>query len=384
VRFGARAWVAAYLVVVAAFLATVATYYHPSFGFTAFIEFPLANHDNEIPAVRAVPHYDYPDSGGYDGQFYAQLAVDPLLRDPAIDEALDTPPYRARRILIPWISHLAGWGRPAAVLHVYSLQAVAAWIVLAWFITRWIGPTTGRGFFLASTALVAHGPLMSVRYALPDLAAALLVATGVLAVERGRPSLAMLALGAAGLARDTSLAGVTMFGSIVRRSTGSWMRASLLAAFAVVPLLVWFDYIYSIYRTTTFDGSNHFVAPFSGILWKLGMIGTTVADRGLSAQTFDGITTLAAFLAQAGWLVWLFAFRRDRSPWVLTGLGFFALALVTDPPVWEGFPGAYPRVFMPVMLAAHVTLARRPGLWWLVLLVSLDVVAGVRLLAGSP
>jgi hypothetical protein len=88
-----------------------------------------------------------------------------------------------------------------------------------------------------------------------------------------------------------------------------------------------------------------------------------------------------AFSAQAAWLVWLLARHRDASPWVLAGLGFLALAAVADPPVWEGSPGAYPRVFMPVMLAAHATLARRRGLWWLVALSGLDVVPGIRLLA---
>jgi len=377
-------WRAAYLGVVAAFVATVATYYHPGFGFTAFIEFPLANHDSEIPAVRSTPHYDHPESGGYDGQFYAQLAVDPLLRDPAIDTALDTPPYRARRILMSWLSFAIGLGRPAAILQVYALHAVVAWLLLAWLITRWIDPATGRGFLLASTALLAHGPLMSVRYALPDLAAALLVALAVRAVEGNRRSLSALALGAAGLARDTSLAAVTMFSGLLRRSPGSWLKTGLLVAGSALPLLVWVDYIHSIYRSTTFQGSAHFVAPFSGLAWKIGQIAGAVGAGDVGWTTADSALALTAFLAQSGWLIWLLARHRDTSPWVLTGLGFLALAVVTDPPIWEGFPGAFPRVFLPVMLAAHVTLARRTGLRGLLVLVSLDVVPGVRLLAGSP
>jgi len=100
VRRGARAWVAAYLGVVAAFVATVATYYHPDFGFTRLIEFSLANHESEIAAVRDTPHYDDPASVGYDGQFYAQLAVDPLLRDPTIDAARVSAPAQmnSRRV----------------------------------------------------------------------------------------------------------------------------------------------------------------------------------------------------------------------------------------------------------------------------------------------
>lgn len=381
-KVGARTWVAAYLVVIAAFLVTVATYYHPGFGFTALIEFPQSRHDLELPVVKATPHVDHPDSGGYDGQFYAQLALDPLLKDHDLDEALDTAPYRARRILMSWVSYAAGLGQPAAVLQVYALHAVAAWLLLAWLITRWIPPTTGRGFALASSALLAHGPMMSVRYALPDLAAAVLIAAAVLAAERNRTAISALLLGAAGLTRDTSLAALGLVGGTLRRSPASWLRAALLVLLAVAPLLVWFDYIFSIYRTRTLLDSGHFVAPFSGLWWKLSAVIGGLAHDGLTFPAIDDVTALTAFVAQGAWLVWLLVRHRDTSPWVLTGLGFVALALVVDQAVWEGAPGAYPRVLLPLTLAAHVTLARTSrSLWWLVVLIGLDVVPGIRVLA---
>ena len=379
---GARAWIAGYLIVLAAFLVTVATYYHRDSGFTAFIEFPIQNHEREIPAVRGAPHYDHSDSGGYDGQFYAQLAVEPLLKDRALDTALDTPPYRARRILMPWASYAAGLGRPAAVLQAYALHAVVAWLLLAWLIVQWIPPTSGRNFVLAATAMLAHGPLMSVRYAMPDLAAAALIALAVLAAERGRWLASAIVLGAAGLTRDTALSAVAIFAGLLRRSMVSWVHAAVLVVVAVAPLLVWFDYIYSIYRSTSLMGSDHFVAPLSSLWWKSAAIGAAARD-GLAAVVIDDVTALTAFLAQGGWLVWRAVRHRDASPWILTGLGFLALAVMTDPPIWEGSPGAYPRVFMPVMLAAHVTLARSTRrLWWLVALIGLDVVPGVRTLSG--
>jgi hypothetical protein len=89
-------WIAAYALVVAAFLASVTRYYHPPFGFTTFIEFPASAHSYEIPAVQNAPHFDNPASPGYDGMFYAQLAVDPLLRDPAHPLFVDGVRPRAR------------------------------------------------------------------------------------------------------------------------------------------------------------------------------------------------------------------------------------------------------------------------------------------------
>ena len=66
-------------------LASVARLYHPLFGFTEMIGF-ASDGTGELPALQAIPHYRHPPWGSYDGQFYAQLALEPLLRDPAIDQ----------------------------------------------------------------------------------------------------------------------------------------------------------------------------------------------------------------------------------------------------------------------------------------------------------
>jgi hypothetical protein len=74
-----RGGAAAFVII---FLTSVARFYHQGTGFTALLAMP-AGHEYETPAFRAVPHYDYPAWASYDGQFYVQLALDPLLRDPA-------------------------------------------------------------------------------------------------------------------------------------------------------------------------------------------------------------------------------------------------------------------------------------------------------------
>jgi len=94
--------------------------------------------------VKDAPHYVHDQSSGYDGQFYAQLAVEPLLRDRRLDAAIDSPPYRARRILFSWTAYAAGLGRPARILEVYALQNVIAWLLLAWVLLRWFPPSAPR------------------------------------------------------------------------------------------------------------------------------------------------------------------------------------------------------------------------------------------------
>src|SRR5690348_9476290 len=86
-RIGRSARLAVACALAALFVLSIGKYYHPGTGFTALIGLP-AGHDYEAPAMRAVPHYDYAAAGAYDGQFYAQRALDPLARDPSTDRAM--------------------------------------------------------------------------------------------------------------------------------------------------------------------------------------------------------------------------------------------------------------------------------------------------------
>src|SRR5689334_21492255 len=102
------------------FLWGMTRFYHPGYGFTALIGFPTAG-PTEPPALQAIPHYQS-SLASYDGQFYAQRALDPLLRDASIDRGKDLAPFRARRILFSWTAYLLGLGRPAWILDAYALQ----------------------------------------------------------------------------------------------------------------------------------------------------------------------------------------------------------------------------------------------------------------------
>ena len=108
-----RQWtcLAAAFSLVVLLLASVARLYHPLYGFTEMIGFANPG-TGELSVLQAIQHWRHPPWGSYDGQFYAQLALEPLLRDPAIDRALDSAPCRARRILFSR-SAWAARGRPA-------------------------------------------------------------------------------------------------------------------------------------------------------------------------------------------------------------------------------------------------------------------------------
>src|SRR3954468_10475861 len=168
------------------FVGWIARFYHPGLGFTALIGFPVGS-EYEAPALRQVPHYQYSGSGVYDGQFYAQRALDPLLRDPDVDHAMDLAPFRARRILFSWTAYAAGLGRPAWILEAYALQNVAAWLVLAALLARWMPPGHPRGLLAWAACLFSHGMLWSLRFALLDGPSLALTVWAVSLAENQRP-----------------------------------------------------------------------------------------------------------------------------------------------------------------------------------------------------
>ena len=118
-----RVFLACRIVLVCVFLAWFASFYRAGFGFTYVLQFSERGAQTRVEGMRDVPVYVQPGAG-YDGQYYAQLAVDPLVRDPSIDAALDSPPFRARRILFSWTAWLMGLGRPWWIVQAYCVQNV--------------------------------------------------------------------------------------------------------------------------------------------------------------------------------------------------------------------------------------------------------------------
>ncbi len=383
-KSSARWWIAWSLVVVAAFLGAVTRYYHRGFGFTALIEFPGSEHFSELPVVQKLPHFHNPTSPGYDGQFYSQLALDPLLRDPEIDHAMDLAPYRARRILCSWIAYAMGLGQPAWILQAYSIENVLVWLIFAWVLTRWMLPTTARGFALWAGTLLSHGMLASVRYALLDAPSTLLIVFGVIAAEKGRPWIASAIVGVAGLARETSLLAASMFARLLSRKPRSWLVVAGLVVVCAVPLAIWLDYLRSIYRSAAFQGAGNVTTPFVGLVYELKMIRNAVSEPTLRPVWLPTIGALAGFLTQAAIAIFSVAKRETRTPWALVAISFAALACFMHPVVWKGWPGAFTRVLLPLSVGANALLARDARAPWIVIvLANLSVVSGVMLFAGD-
>jgi hypothetical protein len=332
----------------------VSRFYHPGTGFTALIGFP-EGHDYEAPALRQVPHVDYPAWASYDGQFYAQRALDPFCRDPLVDRAMDLPPFRARRILFSWTAYLLGMGHPASIINVYAVQNVVCWLLLAVVLTRWMPPTTGRGLALWTACLFSHGVLWSVRFALLDAPSLLLTALAVWAVERGRTVLSAAIVGVSGLARETNL--LVLASQPRPRDRRGWVRVVVAVFLAIAPLLLWEDYLRSIYRSTIFAGADQFMTP--GTALAASWTAALAAARHEGFWSGDGLifALLSSVVVQAAYVL---VRREYESAWWRVALPYVGLLLVLDRVLVNPHTGAITRVLLPLTVGFNVLLASEP------------------------
>jgi hypothetical protein len=335
-------------------VASVARLYHPPYGFTEMIGF-AGNGTGQLPVLQAIPHYRHPAWGSYDGQFYAQLALEPLLRDPAIDHALDLPPYRARRILFSWTAWALGLGRPQWIVQAYALQNVIFWLGLAAVMTRWLRPDTPRGLALWVACLFAHGVLSSVRMALLDGPSMLLVALAIAASERGRLFTSAAIIGAAGLGRETNLLTVLA----LPRPDGwrAWLKLAAALVLAALPFLLWQDYLRSIYRSTSAVGQHVIDRP----LLVYAQVFQQTAARAFGDASLLAALKLGVIVSLGVQTVYLFYRREYASPWWRVAIPYALLMLTVHKVVWDGYPGAVTRVTLPLVFGFNVLLASEHG-----------------------
>jgi len=342
------------IVLVMLFVAAVARFYHRDTGFTALIGFPPAG-DSEPPVLRSLPHYQYPIFASYDGQFYAQRALDPLLRDPTVDRGMDLAPFRARRILFSWTAYVLGLGRPAWILDAYALQNVVCWLVIAVLITRWISPVSWRGLLLWTACLFSHGLLWSVRFALLDGPSLLLTMCAVAAAEQERALGSALIVGVNALGRETNL--LVAVAQPVPRTRAAWIRFAAGLLLAVVPSLIWMDYLRSIYRSTTLAGTDSFVFFGSGLAQNCRIVLTGLSSSRHVLQSLFPACILLSIVVQAAFIF----FRREYlAPWWRVACVYGIMLLFLDPVLVAPSTAAITRVMLPLTFGFNILLAREP------------------------
>lgn len=371
-----------YLALAVVFLTLVARFYLPGTGFTSLLSIGSRLDTKAVPQLQAVPHYVIEDSWGYDGTYYVQLALHPLLDEPKqLKDSIDNLPYRARRILPSWVAWGLGLGQAEWIVHVFAVLNVGVWLLLGWVLLRWLPPDSWCNLLRWGGVMFSHGMCMSVRNSLADAPGLLLVALTVAAVERGRKPSAVVALGAALLTKETSLlAGMAL---IPKRGSGpgAWARALGWGVLAVVPFVAWLSYVRWKAGPNSDAGLGNFARPLAGLAEKIGVVLGEIAAGKTAPEFIGSLLVVIALVTQAAFLLLR---REPEKPWWRVGACFAGLMLCVAQPVWEGYPGAATRVLLPMMLAFNVLVPR--GRRWLAVLVlgNLSAIVGVNEFNAPP
>ena len=279
-------------VFVAGFVALMVAQWHPVYRFTTLLQCGQDAMSRAMPALREQPVAVY--EGGYDGQYYVQLACDPSLRAAELGTAVDTLSYRARRILLPAVAWGLGGGSAERAVQIYPWLNIVCWFALATLLwpllqagERWLGLAAWGG------VLFSAGVLASVRYALTDLPALLLLVLAVRAAVAGRSGRMAAWFGASLLTRETML--VSAWGLLPKAwgsGRGLW-RAGLCVALAGLPLLLWLLYVkWQIGASGA--GVRNFAWPGAGLL------GEWVEELGFAASWEYPWLGIASLLATVG------------------------------------------------------------------------------------
>ena len=346
-------------------------------GFTVLINFGDAFDERALPAVRNGGRYLHSYSPGYDGQFYAQLAVAPMLRDRALDRALDNPPFRARRILFAWTAYLLGLGRPKWILQIYAVQNIIAWFLLAWLLARWLPPTTPRQLAAWFGCLFGSGLIGSVTLALLEGPSLVLLTLSILAIERGRSWGAAMMLGLAGLGRETNMLAGGILIERMPRTVQDGRRLVGMLALMVLPYVAWSFYVRSLYPSFSFSNPDSFGAPFTAYFGKWATALADLSARGWDAASRSAIYGLVSLTIQAGFLL---TSRHWTSPWCRMGAASAIFLPFLSPLPWAGYPGAAVRILVPMTFAFNVLVMRITSRWFwpVVVLGNLSVLKGLH------
>lgn len=342
----------------------------PEHGITRFLRAGRVFDDRAIAAFRSTPKFldAYPaHSMGFDGQLYAQLALDPLLRDPQLAHALDDPNYRAQRILLPWLAWLLGLGRPFWVLNAFAALNLAFWIGYAVLAARLFRPHGWPGLAGYAAALVTCGALESMQASLTDLPSFTLTLAALLA--GGTAGAGLLALAA--LARGTSLLGLVGLAE-ARPAFRDLLRRNLVLGFiAAAPLALWVLFVFWRFRghAVGFDGGN-LDLPLRGMAGKLGELSVTAWHGSIrwhrwffelyKSYQLHALLTIVAVLTQG---LYLLLHRDWRNPLWRWGAAVVATFSCISFLSWESH-FTVTRHGLPLALVFNLLLATRPTKAW--------------------
>lgn len=290
--------------------------------------------------------YAFPNSFGYDGQFYHYIAHDPLGRS-ELPRYVDAPRMRYGRILLPGLAWLLALGQPAWVDRAYY-SLVILFIFCGAFCTSAFAARHGRSALWGILFLLTPAALVSIDRMTVDVALLAICAAALALFPLRRPLGEWLLLAAAPLARETGLALTAgyLLWSLLRRDA----RRVAGGLLSVLPFAAWSFYLNQQLGALGFPW--HSFAPFRQL------VGVVLEPPAYPwSRWVNALVILTDWLALAGALLAvLLAFRSVRRPRAFLHaaiLSFGALGLLLAAAghrdIWVHLYG-YGRVFSPLFL----------------------------------
>jgi len=344
----------------------------PEHGITKFLRVGQEFNERGTAVFRATPKYidPYPaHRWGFDGQLYAEMALDPLLRDPHLHVALDDPPYRSQRILLSWIAWVLGLGKPFWVINAYAAINLLFWIGFAWLSARLFAPLGWGGLAGYAAILLTCGVVESMQASLTDLPSFTLILAALM--TGGTAGAGILALAA--LVRTTSLIGFIGLAEFPPPWKEAFRKTLIRGLIAVVPVALWVIYVLWRFRgrEAGFDGGN-LALPFRGMMEKLGEFSVTATHGPIRWHRFvfeiyksydlHALLTIVAVVTQS---IFIALHREWRNPlwrWGAVAVLYFSCISFLS---WESH-FTITRHALPMTLVFNLLLAARPTKAWLI------------------
>ena len=358
------------------FLIQFAQKQQPYHGFTSLLYHGSEFSERSLPSS---PEEVYVHEGsGYDGQFYAQIALDPLLQDEGIQFALDSFSYRARRILFSWTAYIMGFGAPSRIVQIYAIQNAIFWIATAILLLRWLPPVSPQNAIRYAGILFCAGTIVSVDRALLDLPSLTLVLAFASLIEKNKLNSAAATLALATLGKEHS---ILCFLGLLKKPqlSRSYGLAILRLGFiSAIPFIAWVLYVHHIDSTSgSAAGFGNFAIPLAGWVNKFHDLFKTIHKEGLSQYNLGELILSITIVLQAGWLIC----RPDiKKMWWRIGILNAVLVFSLGPSVLENCTHAASRVALPVVASFNLVFPRK--LKWLPLLIvaNLSIIPGYWIL----
>jgi hypothetical protein len=287
--------------------------------------------------------YTFPGSG-YDGQMYHLIAHDPFMRRGAV-AAMDDPPLRYRRILVPALAWALALGRDSAVHFTYFTVVLGFVFLGVYWLARAL-ESQGRHPAWGMMFALMPGVLVSMDRMTVDIGLAALTAGFVLYSDSSRWKV-LLILVCAALTRETGLLLTLGYGIFLlsrRRITDLlWTAATAL------PAMIWYMYVRSHTPPEPPSAFGSFIPlggwiervvhPFAYKLPHWPALAATELD-------YVALAGVALMLGHAVWLAWN---RRWNARAAAVYVFAVAIAFIGSRSVWEDAFG-YGRVITPLMI----------------------------------